>query len=74
MRNQETRQPKIKSPRTGGACATRVTCELRACTLDLRTAPKTFLAKKSANSAPFKRGETKVQIFGKEKCKTLRQY
>ena len=28
----------------------------------------------SVISAPFKRGETKVQIFGKEKCKTLRQY
>ena len=34
----------------------------------------TFLATKSVISAPFKRGETKVQIFGKEKCKTLRQY
>ena len=34
----------------------------------------TFLATESVNSAPFKRGETKVQIFGKEKCKTLRQY
>ena len=30
MRNQETRQPKKKSPRRGGACATRATCELRA--------------------------------------------
>ena len=28
----------------------------------------------SVNSAPFKRGETKVQIFGKEKCKTHRQF
>ena len=26
------------------------------------------------NSAPFKRGETKVQIFGKEKCKIFRQH
>ena len=26
------------------------------------------------NSAPFKRGETKVQIFSKEKCKTHRQF
>ena len=33
-----------------------------------------FLATKSVNSAPFHRGETKVQIFGKEKCKTLRQF
>ena len=34
----------------------------------------TFLATESMNSAPLKMGETKVQIFGKEKCKTLRQY
>ena len=34
----------------------------------------TFLATESVNSAPLKRGETKVHIFGKEKCKTLRQY
>ena len=34
----------------------------------------TFLATESVNSAPFKRGETKVQIFGKAKCKTLRQF
>ena len=34
----------------------------------------TFLATERVKSAPFKRGETKVQIFGKEKCKTLRQY
>ena len=42
----------------------------------MRTVSKsaTFLATESVNSAPFKRGETKVQIFGKEKCKTLRQY
>ena len=33
-----------------------------------------FLATESVNSALFKRGETKVQIFGKEKCKTLRQH
>ena len=33
----------------------------------------TLLATESVNSAPFNRGETKVQIFGKEKCKTLRQ-
>ena len=33
----------------------------------------TFLAMESVNSAPFKRGETKVQLFGKEKCKILRQ-
>ena len=32
-----------------------------------------FLATESVNSALFKRGETKVQIFGKEKCETLRQ-
>ena len=32
------------------------------------------LATESVNSAPFQRGETKVQIFGKEKCKTLRQF
>ena len=29
------------------------------------------LATKRVNLAPFKRAETKVQIFGKEKCKTL---
>ena len=34
----------------------------------------TFLATESVNSAPFKRGETNVQLFGKEKCKILRQY
>ena len=33
-----------------------------------------FLATESVNSAPIKRGETKVQIFGKEKGKILRQY
>ena len=32
-----------------------------------------FLATESVNSAPFKRGETQVQVFGKEKCKSLRQ-
>ena len=32
----------------------------------------TFLATESVNLSAFKRGETKVQIFGKEKCKTLR--
>ena len=45
----------------------------------MRTVSKsaTFLATESVNSAPFKtnkRGETKVQIFGKEKGKTLRQF
>ena len=39
-----------------------------------RSKNATFLATESVNSAPFKRGETKVQIFGKEKCKILRQY
>ena len=34
----------------------------------------TFLATESVNSAPFKRGETEVHIFGKEKRKTRRQY
>ena len=34
----------------------------------------TFLAKESANAAPFTRGETDVQIFGKEKCKIRRQF
>ena len=34
----------------------------------------TYLATESVNSAPFKRGETKVQLFGKEKCKIPRQY
>ena len=34
----------------------------------------TFLATESVNSAPFKTGETKVHIFGKVTCKTLRQY
>ena len=32
------------------------------------------LAMESVSSAPFLRGETKVRIFGKEKCKTLRQF
>ena len=32
------------------------------------------LATESVSSAPFHEGETKVQIFGKEKCKTLRQF
>ena len=32
-----------------------------------------FLATESVISAPFKKGETEVQFFGKEKCKTLRQ-
>ena len=32
------------------------------------------LATESVNSAPFQRGETKVQIFCKEKCKLLRQF
>ena len=31
-------------------------------------------ATESVNSAPFKRGKTKVQVFGKEKCKILRQH
>ena len=31
-------------------------------------------ATESVNLAPFKMGETKVHIFGKEKCKILRQY
>ena len=35
---------------------------------------RNVLATESVNSAPFKWGETKVQIFGKEKYKTLRQY
>ena len=43
----------------------------------MRTVSKsaTFLATESMNSAPFKRGETKVQFFVKdpEKCKTFRQ-
>ena len=33
----------------------------------------TFLATESVNSAPFRKGETKVHIFGTKKCKTLRQ-
>ena len=32
------------------------------------------LATESVNSAPFKRGETEVQFFGKEKRKILHQY
>ena len=32
-----------------------------------------FLATESVNSAPFKR-EERGAFFGKEKCKTLRQY
>ena len=42
----------------------------------MRNASKsaTFLATESVNSVPFKRGETKVQSFEKEKCKFLRQY
>ena len=41
----------------------------------MRTVSKSaaFLATESVKSAPFKEGETKVQIFGKEKCKTHRQ-
>ena len=41
----------------------------------MRTVSKSamFLAKESVTSAPFKRGETNMQIFAKEKCKTLRQ-
>ena len=35
---------------------------------------RTILATESVNSAPFKRGESKVQFYGKEKCKTLRHY
>ena len=37
----------------------------------MRTVSKsgTFLATESVNSAPIKRGETKVQIFGKESAK-----
>ena len=34
----------------------------------------TFLATECVNPAPFKRGEAKVQIFGKEKCKTHRKF
>ena len=34
----------------------------------------TFLATENVNSAPFNRGDTKVQSFGKEKCKTHRQF
>ena len=34
----------------------------------------TFFGTESVNSAPFKTGETKVQIFGKEKCKTHCQF
>ena len=42
----------------------------------MRTVSKsaTFLETESVNSVPFKRGETKVQIFGKEKCKTHRPF
>ena len=42
----------------------------------MRTVSKsaTFFETESVNSALFKRGETKVKILGKEKCKTLRQY
>ena len=36
---------------------------------------RNVLATESVNSAPFsKREEINVQIFGKEKCKTLRHY
>ena len=34
----------------------------------------TFLATESVNLAPFKRRESQMQIFGKETCKTLRQF
>ena len=39
----------------------------------MRTVSKsaTFLATESVNSAPFKGGETEVQIFGKEKRKLV---
>ena len=33
-----------------------------------------FFPTESVNLAPFKKGENKVQLFGKEKCKTHRQY
>ena len=33
-----------------------------------------FLKIQRLNSAPFTRGEIEVQIFGKEKCKILRQF
>ena len=43
--------------------------------IELGTVSKsTVLKAESVNSAPFKKGETKVQFFGKEKCKILRQY
>ena len=42
----------------------------------MRTVSKsaTFLATESVNSAPFKRGETEVQIFWQGKAQNFRQY
>ena len=57
--------------------AASIPCQSRHLTVRrIRTVSKsaTFLATESVNSAPFKRGGTEVQIFGKEKRKTLRQY
>ena len=34
----------------------------------------TFFATESVYSAPFKRRETKVRNFGKEKCETFRHF
>ena len=57
--------------------AASIPCQSRHLTVRrMRTVSKsaTFLATESVNSAPFKRGETEVQIFGKEKRKTRRNY
>ena len=57
--------------------AASIPCQSRRLTVRrIRTVSKsaTFLAMESVNAAHFKRWETEVQNFGKEKRKTLRQY
>ena len=57
--------------------AASIPCQSRHLTVRrIRTVSKsaTFLAMESVNAAHFKRWETEVQNFGKEKRKTLRQY
>ena len=57
--------------------AASIPCQSRHLTMQrMRTVSKsaTFLATESVNSAPFKMGETEVQIFSQGKRKILRQY
>ena len=66
-------QPEIRSFVSGGAS---ILCHEAKRRMGTVSKSATFLATESVNSAPFKssRGETKVQVLGKEKCKILRQY